>query len=382
MTEPFLPVTKPSIDEKTIEMVVEVLRSSRITSGPKVLEFEARLSEYFDGRPVRVFNSGTCALEIALRIIGIGAGTEVITTPISYISTAHAIVATGATPVFVDIDPVTRNIDLDKVEAAISLCTKAIVPVYLSGLPVDLDKLYRIAKKHNLRVVEDAAQALGSEWNGKKIGAFGDLVLFSFQETKNITTADGGALVLNNAEEACLAEKYRLLGITRSGYDGMDVDILSGKFIMTDIAAAIGLGQFIHIDEITMHRRALADHYFTCFGTDFSEKYGVQLPVHDTNNTNWHLFQLVLPERTDGKPARAIFIKEMREKGIGIASQYPAIHLFSLYQARGFKEGTVPIAERVGRLIVSLPMFNTMMKMDVERVVHTVKSVLDVNQQK
>ena len=228
---PFLPFSKPTIDEATIAAVGDVLRSGWITSGPKVQAFEAQLSEYFGGRPVRTFNSGTCTMEIALRIAGIGAGDEVITTPISWVATANVIIEVGATPVFADIDPVTRNIDLAKLEAAITPRTKAIIPVYLSGLPVDMEALYALAKKHNLRVVEDAAQALGSSWQGERIGARGDFVSFSFQANKNITSSEGGCLVLNNEEEARLAEKYRLQGVTRTGFDGLDVDVLVASSI-------------------------------------------------------------------------------------------------------------------------------------------------------
>ncbi len=191
-TLPFLPFSKPVIDEATIAAVGEVLRSGWITSGPKVQAFEAQLSEYFGGRPVRTFNSGTCTMEIALRIAGIGPGDEVITTPISWVATANVILEVGATPVFADIDPQTRNIDLDQLEAAITPRTKAVIPVYLAGLPVDMDRLYAIARKHNLRIVEDAAQALGSSWNGQRIGATGDFVSFSFQANKNVTCAEGG----------------------------------------------------------------------------------------------------------------------------------------------------------------------------------------------
>ncbi len=373
---PFLPFSKPTIDEATIAAVGDVLRSGWITSGPKVQAFEQQLSEYFGGRPVRTFNSGTCTMEIALRIAGIGVGDEVITTPISWVATANVIIETGATPVFADIDPVTRNIDLDKVEAAITPRTKAIIPVYLSGLPVDMDRLYAIAKKHNLRIVEDAAQAIGSTWKNQRIGAFGDFGSFSFQANKNITSSEGGCLVLNNADEARLAEKYRLQGVTRTGFDGLDVDVLGGKFNMTDVAAAIGLGQFAHIEAITAHRKKLAQHYFACLGSDFEQKYGAQLPVPDFENSNWHMFQLVLPERNDGRPARATFMEQMQERGIGIGYHYPAIHLLKMYRERGFKEGMFPIAEKVGRLIVTLPMFNVMTTSDVERAVDAVKSVL------
>jgi dTDP-4-amino-4,6-dideoxygalactose transaminase len=274
--------------------------------------------------------------------------------------------------VFAEIDPVTRNIDLDKLEAAITPRTKAIIPVYLSGLPVDMDRLYAIADKYNLRVVEDAAQALGSSWHGKRIGAFGDLVSFSFQANKNITTSEGGCLVLNNADEARLAEKYRLQGVTRSGFDGLDVDVLGGKFNMTDVAATIGLGQFVHLDTITATRRRLARHYFAQFGADFEASTGAQLPVADLDNSNWHMFQLVLPERI----TRADFMEQMMARQIGIGYHYPSIHLLSLYRTRGFTEGMFPVAERVGRRIVSLPMFSTMNESDVERAVDAVKSVL------
>src|SRR5450756_1543365 len=176
----FLPFSKPTIDEATIASVADTLRSGWITSGPKVLAFEAKLSEYVGGRPVRAFNSGTCTMEIALRIAGIGAGAEVITTPLSWVATSNVILEVGARPVFVDIDPVTRNIDLSRIEAAITPATRAIIPVDLAGQPVDRDRLYAIAKRHHLRVVEDAAQALGSEWGGRRIGSIGDFVSISF----------------------------------------------------------------------------------------------------------------------------------------------------------------------------------------------------------
>ncbi|WP_348695802.1 DegT/DnrJ/EryC1/StrS aminotransferase family protein [Duganella fentianensis] len=372
---PFLPFSKPTIDEATIAAVGEVLRSGWITSGPKVQAFEAQMSEYFGGRPVRTFNSGTCTMEIALRIAGIGPGDEVITTPISWVATANVIIEVGATPVFADIDPITRNLDLDKVEAAITPRTKAIIPVYLSGLPVDMDRLYAIARKHNLRVVEDAAQAFGSEWKGQRIGAFGDFVSFSFQANKNITTGEGGALVLNTPEEARLAEKYRLQGVTRSGVDGIDVDVLGGKYNMSDIMAAIGLGQFANIAAITAHRRALARHYYECFGADFEAKSGAQLPVQAFDTSNYHLFQIILPD--NGPDTRANFMRALQEGyNIGTGYHYAPIHLFTMYRERGFKEGMFPVAERIGRLTVTLPMFYAMNMADVERTVAAVKAIL------
>lgn len=369
----FLPFTKPTIDESIISDVAAVLRSGWLTSnGPKVQAFEAQLSQYFGGRPVRTYNSGTCTMEIALRIAGVGPDDEVITSPNSWVATANVILEVGATPVFADIDPRTHNIDLDKVAAAITPRTKAIIPVHMCGLPCDMDKLYALAKKHSLRVVEDAAQAIGSSWRGKRIGAFGDFVSFSFQVNKNIMTAEGGCLVVNNAEEAAFAERYRLQGVSRSGLDGIDVDVMGGKYNMTEIAAAIGLGQMARLEEFNAKRLSLAKHYFMTFGTQFENQTGAELPVADFEQSNWHMFHIVLPERI----TRATFMQKMLDLNIGLGFHYAAIHLFSLYRKRGFKEGMFPVAERVCRQIVTLPLFPAMSEADVERVVAATRASL------
>jgi len=371
---PFLPFARPSIDEATIAAVGDVLRSGWITSGPRVREFEQQLSAHFGGRPVLAFNSGTSTMEVALRVAGVGSGHEVITTPISWPATANVILAVGATPVFADIDPVTRNIDLDRLEAAITPHTRALLPVHLSGLPVDMERLYQIAARHRLRVIEDAAQAFGSRWRGRPIGAFGDLVSFSFQANKNLTTGEGGCLVLNNEAEAALAARHRLQGVTRSGIDGIDVDLPGGKHNMSDIMAAIGLGQFAGIEAVTAHRRALARHYFACFGDGFEAASGARLPLADFEHSNWHLFQIILPDHGTG--TRAGFMEAMARRGIGTGFHYAPIHLFSLYRARGYTDGMFPVAERIGRLTVTLPMFHAMSFDDVERVVAAVESIL------
>jgi dTDP-4-amino-4,6-dideoxygalactose transaminase len=364
----FLPFTRPSIDEETIAGVSAVLRSGWITSGPRVKEFEGELSHYCGGRPVRTLNSGTAALEIGLRLAGVGAGDEVITAPLSWVATSNVVLELGARPVFVDVDPATRNIDLDRIEPAITKKTKAILPVYLSGLPVDLDRLYAIAKKHGLRVVEDAAQAFGSKWKGTPVGARGDLIAFSFHANKNITTGEGGAIVLPREADVALAEKLRLQGVRRFGEDGMDVDVVGGKFNLTDIAACIGLGQLKQLQEFTAKRRELARHYFDLLDRNLA----CELPVADFENSNWHMFQVVLPAAA----ARGEFIARMRERGIGIGVHYPAIHLFSLYRSLGYREGQFPNAERIGKGIATLPLFPEMEKADVKRVCDAMAAVL------
>ena len=369
---PYVPLTRPTLDEETIAGVCDVLRSGWITSGPNVKALEGKLSEYFGGRPVRVFNSGTCTMEIALRIAGIGEGHEVITTPLSWVATSHVILEVGAKPVFVDIDPVTRTLDLDLVEAAITPATKAIMPVDLAGLPVDRDRLYAIAKKHNLRVIEDAAQSMGTTWKGKRIGAFGDFVSVSFHPNKNITTIEGGCLVMNNEAEAKLAEQYRLQGVMRSGFDGMEVEVIGGKFNLTDVAARVGLGQLPRLEEFNGRRRELARAYFDTFAAHDAAALGLGLPVADLVQSNWHMFQVVLPAAL----RRADVMAQMHEAGIGTGVHYPAIHLFAVYRRLGWKDGDFPLAEAVCRSILTLPLYPTMTGAEVVRVVETLVKIL------
>jgi dTDP-4-amino-4,6-dideoxygalactose transaminase len=374
---PFLPFVRPEIDEETIQGVADVLRSGWITTGPQNEAFEKALSAFCGGRPVRTFNSGTATLEVGLRIAGVEPGDEVITTPASWVATANVILEVGATPVFVDIDPRTRNIDLGLLEKAITPRTKAIIPVYLAGLPVDMDRLYEIARAYKLRVIEDAAQALGSTWRGERIGKLGDIVSFSFHPNKNVTSIEGGALVLNDEREAELARKYRLQGITRKGFDGMDCDLLGGKFNLTDVAARVGLGQLAQIDRFTAKRRALARAYFERFGKGAARELGVGLPLADFENSNWHMFQITLPlERLSID--RAGFMEKMHETyRIGTGVHYPAIHLFTLYRARGFAPGMFPHAERFGASTLTLPLFTQMTEGDVARVVDAVDEICE-----
>jgi dTDP-4-amino-4,6-dideoxygalactose transaminase len=378
-TQPFLPFTRPSFNQETIDAVSEVLRSGWVTSGPKLAEFEATLSAYFDRRLVRCFANGTATMKIALQVVGIGPGDEVITTPISWVATSNVILSVGAKPVFVDVDPVTRNLDLNKVAIAITPKTRAIMPVHLAGLPVDMDQLYAIAKQHDLRVIEDAAQAFGSQWQGKKIGSFGDLVSFSFQANKNLTTIEGGCLVLNTLEEAKLAEKFRLQGLTRQGMDGMDVDVLGGKDNLTDVNAVIGLEQLKQLPSYQARRAELARQYFSVLRSELiAAELGhlkLELPVENFTESNWHMFQVVLPLdqlNTD----RAQVMTELKDLGIGSGVHYPAITGFTLYQNQGYKTSGTPIAERIGRSILTLPLFPAMADQDIGRIAKGLVGIL------
>lgn len=367
----YLPFTKPTLDETTIQGVVEVLRSGWLASGPNVQALEKALSEYLSGRIVRTLTSATGGLEVALQVCGIGPGDEVITPAMSFAATPNVIMRVGARPVFVDVDLDTRNIDLAQAEAAITPRTKAIMPVHFSGLPVDMDALYDIAKRHNLRVIEDAAHAIGSSWQGKRIGSFGDIVSFSFHPNKNMTTIEGGALSFADPDEAKRFDLLRFHGISRDAEGNMDVSVAGGKYNLSDVAARVGVGQLPLLDGFNARRRELVAHYFKHFSTDPA----CLLPARGDEGHSWHMFAPLLP-LDQLNISRKQFIDAMHQRGLGVGIHYPALHLFSLYRELGYQEGDFPNAEKIGRETVTLPLFPAMTTEDVERVCATVKEII------
>jgi dTDP-4-amino-4,6-dideoxygalactose transaminase len=367
-----LPFTRPTLDEETIQGVVEVLRSGWLATGPNVKAFEAALSRYLGGRPVRTQTSATASLEMALLACGIGAGDEVITPAMSFAATANVIVRVGARPVFVDVADVdARNIDFDQVEAAITPRTRALMPVHFAGLPVDMDRLYAIASRHKLRVIEDAALAIGSTWNGRRIGSCGDLVCFSFHPNKNITTIEGGCVAGGSPEEVRALELHRFHGQVKSAADQFDTVFAGGKANLSDVAARVGLGQLAHLEEFNARRRQLVARYFQLW----SDNPPVRLPARGDEGHSWNFFAPLLPLE-QLRISRLQFIDAMAERAIGVGVHYPAIHLFSAYRALGYREGQFPNSERIGRETVTLPLFPTMEMSDVERVVESVTEIL------
>jgi dTDP-4-amino-4,6-dideoxygalactose transaminase len=366
-----LPFTRPTIDEETIQSVVEVLRSGWLATGPKVAALESELSRYLGGRPVRTQTSATAGMEMALRACGIGPGDEVITPALSFVATANVIVRVGAHPVFVDVGLDSRNIDLDQVEAAITPRTRAIMPVHFGGLPVDMDRLYAIANRHKLRVIEDAAHAIGSAWRGRLIGSFGDLVCFSFHPNKNMTTIEGGAISGGSPEELKAVELERWHGQVKSGIDGFDTLIAGGKSNLSDVAAAVGLGQLRRLDEFNARRRELVARYFDLW----KDNPPVRLPERGDAGHSWHVLTVLVPFE-EVRMSRPQFMEAMKGHGIAVGVHYPAIHLFTVYKAMGYREGQFPNAERIGRQTVTLPLFPTMELSDVDRVVSAVTQVL------
>jgi dTDP-4-amino-4,6-dideoxygalactose transaminase len=366
-----LPFTRPTLDEETIQSVVEVLRSGWLASGPKVAALEAELSRYLGGRPIRTQTSATAGMEMALRACGIGPGDEVITPALSFVATANVICRVGAHPVFVDVELDSRNIDFDQVEAAITARTRAIMPVHFGGLPVDMDRLYAIANRHKLRVIEDAAHAIGSAWHGRRIGSFGDLVCFSFHPNKNMTTIEGGAISGGSPEELKAIELERWHGQVKSGIDGFDTLIAGGKANLSDVAGAVGLGQLRRLEEFNARRRELVARYYELW----QDNPPVRLPERGDEGHSWHVLTVLVPFETV-RMSRPQFMEAMKEHGIAVGVHYPAIHLFTVYKAMGYREGQFPNAERIGRQTVTLPLFPTMELADVDRVVTAVTQVL------
>ena len=370
--KPFLPFARPSIDADCIAAVADVLRSGQLASGPKVLAFEAALVAYLGGnRHVRVMTSATAGLEMALEVAGIGEGDEVIVPAMSFAASANVVARLRAKPVFVDIDLYTRNMDMKQVSAAITPKTRAIMPVHFAGLPVDMDGLYGLASKHGLRVVEDAAHAIGSKYQGKAIGSFGDLVVFSFHPNKNMTTLEGGAISSPDVGSAQLFEQYRFHGIKRNAAGEIDVMFPGAKSNLTDVAAQVGIDQLRRLDGFNARRLELAGRYFEQFG-DFGEAV---LPARGDSGHSWHMFQVLIDFAKHGM-TRPGFQQTMADRGIGIGVHYPSIPSLKYYKAQGYREEDTPVAARVGRQTVTLPLFPAMSDEDVVRVVSEIKSLL------
>ena len=367
-----LPFARPTIDEKSIEDVAQVLRSGWIASGPYVAKFESALSTFLGGREVRTVTSGTAALEIALRAAGVREGDGVIVPAMSFAASANVVMRVGAIPVFVDVELRSRNLDLALVPAAISPRVRAIMPVHFAGLPVDQERLYDIAAKHGVRVIEDAAHAIGSTYRGRRIGSFGDVACFSFHPNKNLTTIEGGAIAFGSGVDVDLIELERFHGIIRDGEGNVDVVRAGGKYNLSDVAARLGLAQLERLDGFTARRRELANLYFDELGVD---PPGV-LPERGDSGHSWNMFTLLLPFDQLGT-TRAQFQHAMGQRGIGVGVHYPCIPSLTAYRNLSDRSAhRYPNAARIGRETVTLPLFPTMADSDVRRVCEALRAVL------
>jgi len=371
-----LPFTRPSIDADEQQAAQDVLASGWITTGPKVQQLEQALADYIGGNiQVRLFNSATSALEAVLLASGIGDGDgdEVIVPAMSFVASANVVVRCGATPVFVDVDLHSRNLNAAHVAEKITARTRAIMPVHFAGLAVDMNPVYALAAKHDLLVLEDAAQAIGSRYTQQQIGSRGNPVCFSFHPNKNMTTIEGGAVASNDDTLIKKLEQLRFHGIVRND-KGMDVPEWGGKMNLPDVHAAIGLVQLERLDGFNLQRQRLAARYFEKLQNLPLLVLPASAPGH-----SWHMFCVCVDFKQLGVD-RSRFQQLLAEEGIGTGIHYPAITTFSLYQKLGNQPGDFPIAERIAAETLTLPLFPAMDIADVDQVCGVLRALLLRNQ--
>lgn len=370
-----IPYGHQSIDENDIEAVIDVLRSDWLTTGPKVKQFEDSLCQYVGCDYATVVNSGTSALDIAVSSLDLPNGSEVITTPFTFVATSNSLIYNNLRPVFADIKKDTRNIDPEDIRRKITSNTKAISYVDYAGQPCEIDKIKEIAEEFDLYLIEDASHALGASYHGKKIGNFADLTVFSFHPVKPITTGEGGAVVTNNAE---LAERVRLLhnhGIDKSATDrygpdagwAYDMKVLGRNYRMTDIQAALGISQLKKLDDFIERRNEIAGLYNELL----DDCEFVETPITKENVVHgWHIYTVLLDKSIN----RNEFFKYMRKNEVGVNVHYIPSYQFSYYRNNfNFNERDFPETEDVFNRIVTLPIHPGMNREDVEYVVNTLK---------
>ncbi len=380
---PFLPFALPEIGEDEINEVVDTLRSGWITTGPKAKRFEQAFAEFL-GEPQLecvAVNSATAGLHLALEALGIGPGDEVITTTHTFTATAEVVRYLGADVVLVDIDPNTLNIDPKLVEAAITPRTRAIIPVHYAGLAVDMLEILDIARRHGLRVVEDAAHALPTTLERELIGTMGsDATVFSFYANKTMTTGEGGMLVTRNPELAKRARVMRLHGMNRDAFDRFTAKVPSWyyeivapgfKYNMTDIAAAMGIHQLKRLPGFQQRREQIAQTYNQAFA-DLPLILPPQALAGDVHS--WHLYVLRLSDRLEIE--RDQFIERMYALGIGCSVHYIPLHLHPYWRERyDLRREQFPHSQKAFERMFSIPLYTSMTDAEVQRVVDAVRSI-------
>jgi dTDP-4-amino-4,6-dideoxygalactose transaminase len=378
----FLVFGSPALGEEEIAEVVATLRSGWIGTGPRVQKFEANFRRYIGCAHAVALNSCTAGLHLALNVLRIGPGDEVITTPLTFSATANTIIHVGATPVFADVDPRTMNLDPEVAARAVTPRTKAILPVHFAGRPCDMDALLQVARRHDLRVIEDAAHAIEARYRGRPIGMIGDLTAFSFYVTKNLVTGEGGMLTTENAAWADEVRVKSLHGISRDawkrysaeGFQPYDTLFPGYKYNMMDLQAALGIHQLARLEANLNVRERHWRRYDVAFAGH--PCLTTPAPVDPADRHARHLYTVLLdPERAG--MSRNEFVQRLKAENIGTGIHFTALHLHSYYaRTFGFTPGRFPAAEFIGERTVSLPLSAKLTEEDVEDVIAAVRRVL------
>ncbi len=359
-----------TIEDEVSAVVFEVLKSGRYIGGTNVTEFEQNFADYIGVTECVSCNSGTDALYLTLQALGIGKGDEVITTPFTFIATSEVVANVGATPVFVDIDPVTFNLNLNQIEAAITNKTKAIIPVHLFGQPVDMGQLVAIAEAHNLVVIEDCAQATGAEWDGQKVGSIGHVGCFSFFPTKNLGgCGDGGAITTNNPQLAADLKMLKEHGSRVRYYH--EVDGVNSR--LDALQAAILKIKLCYLDTWNQQRRQVAQHYHDLLRNIPRIKPPQQLPGGKAV-CNQYTIRVVGEESPQDSSKRDHLRQSLQEQGISSMIYYPIpLHLQPVYKHLGYQPGRFPEAELAAKEVLSLPMFPELTLTEQKQVVNSLE---------
>jgi len=379
--EEFLPPFAPCLGEEEYEEVLDTLRSGWITMGPKTRQFEEAFARHVGASHAIAVSSCTAGLHVALVAGNIGPGDEVITTPLTFCSTANVIVHQGAVPVLADVRPDTYNIDPEEIERRLTPRTKALIPVHLGGQPCQMEAIQALADEHDLLVIEDAAHALGAEYKGRRIGTFRDVTVFSFYATKNLTTGEGGMVCTEDEDLAERISILRLHGISSDAWKRYsdkgawyyEVLLPGYKYNMTDVQAALGLHQLAKQERFQQLREEYARIYTEAFA-DLPEIHAPYVKDHVRHAWHLYLIRLDLDRLTID---RGQFIEALRRQNVGASVHFIPLHLHPYYQVRyGFKKGDYPVAESVYEGIVSLPLYPKMTRKDVDDVIEAVSRVI------
>jgi len=378
----FLPLCKPTIEEEEINAVIEVLKSGWLTTGPKVKEFEENFTKYVGCKNSIAFNSCTGALHSVLSSYDIKENDEVIVPTLTFVASAHVVTWLKAKPVLVDSEEGTFNIDVKKIEEKITSNTKAIMPVHYGGHSCDMDEINKIAEKYNLRVIEDAAHAVGSEYKGKKIGSIGDVTCFSFYVIKNMTTAEGGMATTNDDLIADKIRKRAYFGVDKNAFDRYKdkgnwyYEVISQgfKYNMDSLHGALGVEQLKKLDKFNEKRRQLVEYYLKRFKEfDYIKTQEIKPYVKHS----WHLFPILI-DFSKLKIDRNKFIEALKAEKIGTGVHFIPLHLHPFYQKEyGYKEGGFPVAEKIYNNLITIPLFPGMSIKDADDVVNAIERIWD-----
>lgn len=367
-----IPLARPDITEREIQAVVSVLRTPQLSLGPKLGEFEQKIASYAGVRYAVAVNSGTSALHLIVRALGLTEGDEVITTPFSFVASSNCLLFERVTPVFVDIDPQTLTLDVRQIEPKITEKTKAILAVDVFGHPAEWDELERIARKYNVKLIEDSAEALGAEYKGRKAGSFGDAAVFAFYPNKQITTGEGGVVLTNSEEIAKLCRSLRNQGRGEAN-EWLQHERLGYNYRLSEINCALGIAQLERLDEILRKRERVAQVY----NERLRKIQSVHVPYRAPHvKISWFVYVIRLSEKYT-QSDRDRVIEGLRGRGIQCGKYFSPIHLQPFYRELfGYKPGDFPVTESVAARTIALPFYNTLTEEQIDYIVTSLKALL------